>query len=506
MATSLDDIRNRAEQFYQELEMEYYLEGAGLKDNVNAAAIYERYADLSSRSLLEFLQQQLAEHESRTLHGKNEDVRKIKMLLETTVQTYFGNVVREETDRLLTTESNGVIHVEGEKDGLGFRASAVRLMNESNRNVRGGIADARDQFTTTTLNPLYQTIFEATQNETSGLGYPNYVEMVQRLSGIDLFGLHTITERFLTDTEDMYVDTLSWYVQRELGLSLNDLQKHDLSFLARGTSFDHHFPASEMVETILGFVKRMGIDPTADGHINLDITSRPKKSPRAFCSTVRVPDEVYLVIMPSGGADDYESFLHELGHALHFGHVSPTLDWEYKRLGDNSVTEGFAICFDHLAQDRVWLKKVMKIDQPDDFIKHINLIELMMLRRYCAKLSYELVLHDGRSLDRKEETYASFLSHATKARYTPAQYLADVDSFFYCARYLRAWMLQSMLHQYLRENFDEDWFLNPRTGEFLKELWSQGQRHTAEELARHLAYPSLTLDFLKDSIESELGR
>ncbi len=504
MTTSLDDIRSRAEEFYQELEKEYYLEGAGLIDTVNAAAIYERYADLSSRSLLEFLQQQLVGLESHSPQGKNEDARKTKMLLETTVQTYLGNVVREETDQLLTTESNGVVQVDGEV--LGFRASAVRLMNESDRKVRGRIADARDGFTADTLNPLHQTIFEATQSETSALGYPNYVEMAQQLNGIDLYGLHAITERFLSETEDMYVDTLGWYVKRELGISLNDLQKHDLSFLARGPNFDKHFPADQMVDTVLGFVKRMGIDPTAGGHINLDIESRPKKSPRAFCSTVRVPDEVYLVIMPSGGADDYEAFLHELGHALHFGHVSPTLDWEYKRLGDNSVTEGFAIGFDHLVQDRVWLKKVMKIDQPDDFIKHVNLIELMMLRRYSAKLSYELVLHDGRSLEGKEETYAGFLSHATKARYTPAQYLADVDSFFYCARYLRAWMVQSMLHQYLKENFDEDWFLNPRSGEFLKELWSQGQRHTAEELARNLAYPSLTMEFMKDSIEEELGQ
>ena len=67
-------------------------------------------------------------------------------------------------------------------------------------------------------------------------------------------------------------------------------------------------------------------------------------------------------------------------------------------------------------------------------------------------------------------------------------------------------MLESMLSRYLVENFDEDWFRNPRTGEFLKELWSNGQRYRAEEVARQLAYPKLTLGHVRESLETILGR
>ncbi|MDZ7837846.1 MAG: hypothetical protein U5N58_07765 [Actinomycetota bacterium] len=34
--------------------------------------------------------------------------------------------------------------------------------------------------------------------------------------------------------------------------------------------------------------------------------------------------------------------LHEGGHAQHFAHTSCTRDFEFKFLGDNAVTEGFA--------------------------------------------------------------------------------------------------------------------------------------------------------------------
>jgi hypothetical protein len=304
----------------------------------------------------------------------------------------------------------------------------------------------------------------------------------------------------------MYGDMLAWLVRKELGIAMSDLKKHDLAYLSRAKAFDRYFPEATLVNTVLGFVRTMGIDPTASGAITLDIDPRPKKSPRAFCSTVEIPNEIYLVIMPVGGADDYEAFLHELGHALHFGYTHPKLDWEYKRLGDNSVTEGYAIGFDHLMQDKIWLKKVMRLSDPDVILRHSKLMELMMLRRYSAKLAYELILHGGGPLDGKQETYTQLLTSATMAEYSSTQYLADVDAFFYCARYLRAWMVQGMLHQHLRENFDEDWFLNPKSGEFLKELWSQGQKQTAEELARQLAYPMLTMEFLKESIEEVLAR
>ena len=43
--------------------------------------------------------------------------------------------------------------------------------------------------------------------------------------------------------------------------------------------------------------------------------------------------------------------MHELGHALHFAYARAELPFEYRWLGDNSVTEGYAMLFDHRMQD-----------------------------------------------------------------------------------------------------------------------------------------------------------
>jgi len=502
----LDPIRRKAEEFYRELEMELYLEGAGLKDGVNTSEIYERYAELSTKKLVIQLQSQL-QKVSRSPEWSElaEEKRRAQLFLEGTVQAYLSNLTREWNDRFLLTEGRGVIAFGDGSESLTYRMSAIALMNEPNRKRRADISRARDRFVESELNPILTAAFEISRQKAPELGFKNYAEMCESLSGLDLYGFHTMTEQFLADTDEMYWDVLSWFARRKLDISPSNLKKHDLSFLARLPEYDHLFPPERMVDAVLGFVRKMGLDPTSHGCIHLDLETRSSKSPRAFCSPVQIPNEVYLVIAPGGGIDDYQALLHELGHALHFGHTNPGLAWEYRRFGDSSVTEGYAFLFEHLASNKEWLRSVMGFGAHDDFIRYAALIDLMMFRRYAAKLSYELLLHDGRPLTGKESHYVEFLSEATRARYSPANFLDDVDPFFYCARYLRAWILESMLSQHLIQNYDSDWFLNPRTGKALQDFWSMGQKFTAEEFTREIHYPQLTFDIVKDRFDELLG-
>jgi hypothetical protein len=116
-----------------------------------------------------------------------------------------------------------------------------------------------------------------------------------------------------------------------------------------------------------------------------------------------------------------------------------------------------------------------------------------MLRRYAAKLRYELELHGASSLEAGSAAYAPLLSDATGFRYPPEDALLDLDDGFYAARYLRAWQLEALLAALLRERFDEDWFRNPRCGQWLLDLFSRGQRDDAASLAGTVL--GRTLDF-----------
>src|SRR5207244_9418168 len=100
--------------------------------------------------------------------------------------------------------------------------------------------------------------------------------------------------------------------------------------------------------------------------------------------------------------------------------------------------------------------------------------------RYAAKLQYELELHDApERLDDLREVYALRLGAAVHVDWPDENWLGDVDPFFYVARYLRAWALETDLRRRLREGFGDAWFDEPEAGTLLRELWRGGQADAA---------------------------
>ena len=155
--------------------------------------------------------------------------------------------------------------------------------------------------------------------------------------------------------------------------------------------------------------------------------------------------------------------LHEAGHTEHFAHVRPDLAFEYRHLGDNAVTEGFAFIFDHLLLNRRGWRRSCDYEDSDDYVRFAAVNDLYFMRRYAAKLAYETTLHaQTGSLDAMPAEYSRRLSSATRVKVPEENYLADVDDGFYCASYLRAWMLEGALRLMLQDNFGKAWFASRR--------------------------------------------
>jgi hypothetical protein len=130
-----------------------------------------------------------------------------------------------------------------------------------------------------------------------------------------------------------------------------------------------------------------------------------------------------------------------------------------------------------------------------------------MLRRYAAKLRYELAMYGGDApWDALPDLYVERLGAATAFQYSPADAFVDVDARFYSARYLRAWQLQAVVTRALVERFDEDWFRNPRAGPWVRgELFAPGQRERADEVAERVAGDALSFAPLVRGIEEMLA-
>jgi hypothetical protein len=66
-----------------------------------------------------------------------------------------------------------------------------------------------------------------------------------------------------------------------------------------------------------------------------------------------------------------------------------------------------------------------------------------------------------------------------------------MDSGFYSADYLRAWIRSAQLRQHLVREVGEDWWRSLETGDRLRELFREGTRPTSEEIAARIGYEPL---------------
>jgi hypothetical protein len=404
----------------------------------------------------------------------------------------MGQETKGEQAELARREAALVVEVDGEP--MPLRQSSVAQANETNPDRRAAIERARLDVEARELSPLHVETHERSAAIAGELGWPSMLALCEELSGIDLAALERQTDAFLAATEPIYEEVVQPELERHLGFGFERLRRSDIPAFFRAPDLDAAFPAERAVEALRATVLGMGIDLDAQANVILDAESRPTKTPRAFCAPVRAPHEVYLVIAPQGGRDDYETLLHEAGHTEHYAHVEPGLSFERRQLGDNSFTEAFAFLFQYLAHEPAWLGDVLGVDaEPIAGFATAN--KLIFLRRYAAKLAYERSLHAGdKPLDAMADEYAQRLSAAVHVDWPRETWISDVDPFFYTARYLRAWATERSLRAHLVERFGERWFAEPAAGELLRDIWSKGQRAHAEELLGELGAPP-AIDF-----------
>ncbi len=485
MATALlgtgtvDTYREEADRFLTALEEELYLHFSGQKDDLELASLYKRHADLTTLDAC------------TRLRAAVEDGSGTRELWRFACEGYLGNATREATEELARLEASLTATVDGEE--IGFRLLRPAIANEPDRERRERLERARAELVDEHMNPHHARVLARFREGAAELGAATYRDLYERF-GFPLAALASDCERLLEATEDAYVRSADRLFRARLGIGLDEARRADVLRLTRAADWDPGFPADAMMPALAGTLADLGIDLAAQANVNLDVESRPRKSPRAFCSPIEVPGRVALVIQPIGGPDDWHALFHEAGHTEHYAHVSPDLPLEARRLGDNAVTEGWAALFELLVDDPAWLSRRLDFGRPADFAAEAATMRLYVTRRYAAKLLYELELYDAEDLPFVQRRYAELLHEATRIEPAPADFLADVDAGFYASSYLRSWALEAHVRTFLREEFGSAWFARREAGSLLRELWSEGQRLRADELVHDLTGSDLELD------------
>ena len=196
---------------------------------------------------------------------------------------------------------------------------------------------------------------------------------------------------------------------------------------------------------------------------------------------------MHLITRAQGGLHDYQAFLHEAGHALHYGGVDPALPIAFRRLArDHALTEIYSYIVEAISNEPEWHARHFGLSENAEAT---IFLEAVLFRRYEAKLRYELGFWSRfAEVGGTPDGYEEYLTAATGIRYARQGYLADMDPGFYSADYLRAWVRSAQLRRHLIDTVGADWWRSPSTGEFLRGLFREGTKPSSEEIAARIGY------------------
>jgi oligoendopeptidase F len=478
-AGDLDRFRDRADRFIAELDEEFYLHYAGLKEELELAPIYERYSELTRLEQAQALGQ--------TANGD----RGVRELWRFAAEGYLSDLTRDQAEKIARLEASLEATVNGET--IPFRMLRPAMANEPDRDKRERIDRVRIELTEEHLNPLYAEGVHIAQKGVEQLESPNYADLYRGF-GFRLDELADQCRALLDSTEKVFEQAADRLFRARAGVSLDDAQRWDVIRTFRAPEWDPQFPAAKMLPALEATLSDMGIDLKSQKNVELDVEQRPKKSPRAFCAPIEIPGRVVLVIQPMGGADDWRALFHEAGHTEHYANTSADRSMEEKRLGDVAVTEGWAMLMQHLTDDPAWLSKRLDFPKPHDFeIEGVTQL-LYMVRRYSAKLLYELEFHQAPDATKLSNRYVEILGDALKIEPAAADYLADIDSGFYVTGYLRSWAFEAQFRTHLRERYGSEWFSKREAGSLVHELWETGMSMNADELLNQVTGQEIDMD------------
>jgi hypothetical protein len=322
---------------------------------------------------------------------------------------------------------------------------------------------------------------------------PDAVARNEEEKGISLRALSEVLNATSSAATDAYRDLSSRWFDKLLGADRPEVPtSYHVGWMRRLSPLEATYTKERATEVCLETLRALGFDLDAEPNIKLDLDDRPQKSPRACVIAADPPRVVHLITRAQGGLHDYQAFLHEAGHALHYGNCDPELPYTFRNLSrDHALTEIYSYIFEAISREPRWHEQYFDLsaEQAAENAEATLFLEALLFRRYVAKLDYELEFwssfgENGGS----PESYAEKLRNAAGIAYRADGYLADMDAGFYSADYLRAWIRSAQLRTWLEREVGEDWWHNRKTGDQLRELFTEGTQPTSEEIAARLGF------------------
>lgn len=493
----IEKLEKNFAKFIYELETEDRLVRVGLKDKLESAKIYAKYQDLFAKENLEAIGKVISTTKSKT---EKEILERIYFAM---ASSFIGHKTAALEDSIKTFFANATAKVGNET--LAYYQIAPRISKENIFSKRESWDDAAAKIATKE-NPKQEKLLGDEVGLIIKFGFNGYLDYFSKSKNLNYADFNKIVGKLLASTDKIWTQVMaraSWEVFKK---PFKNIRTCHMSYLRSMSMFDNFYPKEKVIPIFTKFVQDIGLDDLLK-NVKIDDALRPKKNPRAVCYWPDPPREVHLVIKPMGGEQDFEAVFHEGGHALHGAAVSENLPFAFRVLSrSNALTETYAFILEDLVFDPLWLSGYLNVSafSSERIRRQAYFVNLMMLRRYLGKFSYEYQLFCGMKLALGPALYVKNLKSATGFIPRAENWLSDMDGGFYSADYLRAWIAAAQIKDYLRRKFGIKWFTDKKAGEFFRGLYETGVRDELEDVVKRLGYKSFDASLLINSYKKVL--
>jgi hypothetical protein len=456
----------------------------GEKEVSEQAAIVARYADLFSRDQLRALR----DEEARADGDQREWLYRLRKTCEGGL---LAAELAERDDELENDILAARLDFKGEE--LPLRSALARLAIISDYQERDLLGELYSQRSADYNEQRLELLRAYEELEADLTEEPDPVARSEEEKQVSLRDLESVLAAASDAIEGSFIAMRERWFERLLGPDREEEPSSaHMGYIRRLSPLDSTYTKERATEVCLATLSALGFDLAADSNIRLDLDDRPQKSPRACVIASDPPRVVHLITRAQGGLHDYQAFLHEAGHALHYAGVDPNLPYTFRRLSrDHALTEIYSYICEAITREPAWHAEHFGLsdEEANTNAEATIFLEALLFRRYTAKLQFELDFwsnFDQAGL--QSDDYSQRLTAATGIRYPSDGHLADMDPGFYSADYLRAWIRHAQLRNYLFDEVGEDWWRSPRTGELLRDLFAEGTRPSSEEIATRLGF------------------
>lgn len=391
---------------------------------------------------------------------------------------------------------------------VSFAELGTLLAAEGDREGRARIArDARQ--VALQLQALEEERDQLLRELAEELGYRDPAHLGEALLGREGAALASLAEQLLDETDSLFRRAFAEAARRELGLSLDELQRADLPRLFRGITFRVRQQREGAKAAVEGTLEELGLKLGGVRGLRIDLEERQAKLQQPACFPIDPPGDVRLSLPPAWATEDWRSIWREVGCALRAAHVEEER-FEFRKLGPAATGEAFAQLFEGLAEDPRWLRSHLALAavELDAQAAGAALLRLFLMRRAAATFLYERERLSGSASGGPFGSYQAAMERAFAFPVRgpgATRFVTDRLGLVGAGEALGTELFAATLASHLERTHGPRWWEVKEAGSALVRLWAKGSRRSPTELIQSLGGESLGVEPLIRRLEERLA-